>query len=159
MPKFYFPKKKSRFELNDAGQPLKKKRKHKGLPSGHRHTLTLIKQKKVTQQPFDPCCGSKIPISLQEDTSSIVRITPMTGKQKNGAAQPLSLQQQLAQLENDPKLEALLNRIETRQPLHPQEKAYVTQQLGRIDALICTLGYEYDDASNNGADIMRILKS
>lgn len=39
---------KNKHDLNKAGRRLKKKRKHKGLPSGNRHSLIMAKKKKTS---------------------------------------------------------------------------------------------------------------
>ncbi|WP_392566984.1 Der GTPase-activating protein YihI [Utexia brackfieldae] len=151
--------KKTRQEINDEGRLLKKKRKHKGLPSGNKQNDSEGKNgSRGASNLNDPRIGSKKPISLTAQQ-------PQTTPRKVEKAQKVNLppEKELAQLENDPKLEQLLDRIDEGETLTAAEQLFVDQSLERIEILMDMLGYEYDegddDEQDNGRDdIMKLLK-
>lgn len=162
MPKFSFSKKKTRLDLNDTGRRLKKKRKHKGLPSGYRHSLVLAKKKKnKTNALQDPRLGSKKSVPLFGESTDAHKSTSNEMEHVYNTAAIHCLEQELSQLENDPKLDDLLTRIESKKSLTKEEKLYVDTTLARIETLMAQLGYEYEDDidEDNNNDIMRLLKS
>ena len=157
MPKYTLSKKKkNKQDLNEAGRRLKKKRKHKGMPSGHRHSL-ILSQKKKNQSNIDrdPRIGSKKQIALIRDTVTVATST----EEKVCHSSQIALEQELRQLENDPKIEQLLDRLELNERLNTKDQDYLDTILKRIDTLMTKLGYEYDIDDNQGNDdIMKLLK-
>lgn len=150
-------KKKTRQEINDECRLLKKKRKHKGLPSGHRQVADENQQRKPNQLPkSDRRIGSKKPIPLIVD--NIATISSINTNKSAKIA--LSPEQELEKLENDPKLEQLLDRVDLGETLTKQEQHYLERNLARIDELMNLLGYEYDDQSEESEheDIMKLLR-
>ena len=65
-------------------------------------------------------------------------------------------------LENDERLDALLERLEEGGTLNAEEQAWVDAKLDRIDALMQQLGLSYDDEDEEEEerqeDMMRLLK-
>ncbi|MNU03314.1 Der GTPase-activating protein YihI [compost metagenome] len=64
-------------------------------------------------------------------------------------------------LENDERLDALLERLEEGETLNAEEQAWVNAKLDRIDALMEELGISYEDDEDEeekGDDLMRLLK-
>ncbi|MCO6523653.1 MAG: GTPase-activating protein [Candidatus Schmidhempelia sp.] len=150
-------KKKSRQEINDECRLLKKKRKHKGLPSGHRQIATENKQQKINQlAKKDARIGSKKPIPLITDKMHSI---PVVNANKS-VKMTLTLEQELEKLENDTKLERLLDRIDLGEKLTTQEQRYLERNLARIDELMTLLGYEYDELHEQPEqeDIMKLLR-
>ncbi|MWN90026.1 GTPase-activating protein [Gilliamella sp. Pra-s65] len=154
--------KKSRQEINEESRELKRKRKHKGLPSGSRfNNGESNKNKNTSKVVKDPRIGSKKPISLiAEDSSN--RVKPV--KQSKPIKMVLSPQQELEQLENDPKLDMLLDLVEQNSKLTKEQQAYLDSKLNRIDELMQELGYtdddfdELEDQDEKKEDIVSLLK-
>ena len=74
----------------------------------------------------------------------------------------LSPQAELELLENDERLDALLERLEEGGTLNAEEQGWVDAKLDRIDELIQQLGLSYDDEDEEEEerqeDMMRLLK-
>ena len=152
--------KKIRQEINEESRELKRKRKHKGLPSGSRFNGPDNNQnKKSTNTIKDPRIGSKKPISLLQTNDSSI---------KNKVNQPqktkLTPQQELEQLENDTKLDHLLDLVEQGKTLTDDQQSYLDNKLDRIDQLMKQLGIEDDDFEDDEEldeskeDIVSLLK-
>ena len=152
--------KKTRQEINEESRELKRKRKHKGLPSGSRFNGPDNNQnKKSTNTIKDPRIGSKKPISLLQTNDSSI---------KNKVNQPqktkLTPQQELEQLENDTKLDHLLDLVEQGKTLTDDQQSYLDNKLDRIDQLMKQLGIEDDDLEDDEEldepkeDIVGLLK-
>ncbi len=152
--------KKTRQEINEESRELKRKRKHKGLPSGSRFNGPDNNQnKKSTNTIKDPRIGSKKPISLLQSNDSSI---------KNKVNQPqktkLTPQQELEQLENDTKLDHLLDLVEQGKTLTDDQQSYLDNKLDRIDQLMKQLGIEDDDLDDDEEldepkeDIVGLLK-
>ncbi|MWP62963.1 Der GTPase-activating protein YihI [Gilliamella sp. Pas-s25] len=151
--------KKSRQEINEESRELKRKRKHKGLPSGSRfNNQDDNKNKNLTNKSKDPRIGSKKPISLVVESASNA-IKPV--KQPKPAKTVLSPQQELEQLENDPKLDMLLDLVEQDAKLTKDQQIYLDSKLNRIDELMQELGYsddDFEDEDEKKEDIVSLLK-
>ncbi|OCG63846.1 Der GTPase-activating protein YihI [Gilliamella sp. GillExp13] len=152
--------KKSRQEINEESRELKRKRKHKGLPSGSRFNK-LNNNKNSTKTTKDPRVGSKKTISLiVEDSNNIEK--PV--KQSKTIKTILSPQQELEQLENDPKLDMLLDLVEQKAKLTKDQQIYLDSKLNRIDELMQELGYtdddfdDFDELDEKKEDIVSLLK-
>ena len=74
----------------------------------------------------------------------------------------LSPQAELELLENDERLDALLERLEEGETLTAEEQSWVDAKLDRIDELMQQLGLSYDDEDEEEEerqeDMMRLLK-
>ena len=75
----------------------------------------------------------------------------------------LSPQAELDLLENDERLDALLERLEEGKTLNAEEQSWVDAKLDRIDELMQKLGLSYDDEEEEEEeekqeDMMRLLK-
>ncbi len=73
----------------------------------------------------------------------------------------LSPQEELTQLENSERLDALLDRLENGEVLAAEDQAWLDQTLDRIDVLMEQLGIELgDDTEDEEAeeDMYRLLK-
>ncbi|OCG07763.1 hypothetical protein A9G13_06000 [Gilliamella sp. wkB178] len=151
--------KKSRQEINEESRELKKKRKHKGLPSGSRFNNTDDQlNKKSNKAERDPRLGSKKPIALvSKDAVNITKVAATTKVSKPA----LSPEQELEQLENDPQLEQLLDLVEQNSKLTKEQQTYLDTKLNRIDELMQTLGYtdaDFDELDEKPEDIISLLK-
>ncbi|MMZ69837.1 Der GTPase-activating protein YihI [compost metagenome] len=75
----------------------------------------------------------------------------------------LSPQAELDMLENDERLDALLERLEAGEKLNAEEQKWVDAKLDRIDELMQQLGLSYEDEEDDEEeekqdDMMRLLK-
>lgn len=151
----------SRDELNEQSKQVKRKRKHKGLPSGSRLQNTEQSKTKQLKIAQDPRIGSKKPVPLtgsakpkaQPKKTEIVSI-----KTKN-----LTPEKELELLENDPYLEKLLDLMEDGEELSSKQQQDLDKMLDRIDELMNQLGYSQEDDDIDGdaevkEDIVSLLK-
>ncbi|OCF96193.1 hypothetical protein A9G08_10560 [Gilliamella sp. wkB195] len=146
--------KKTRQEINEESRELKRKRKHKGLPSGSRFN-GKPNNKKTSNIIKDPRIGSKKPISLVQTDDPIIKVNqPKKVK--------LTPEQELDQLENDTKLDHLLDLVEQGKTLTNEQQSYLDNKLDRIDQLMKQLGYEDNDFDDEleepKEDIVSLLK-
>ena len=154
--------KKTRQEINEESRELKRKRKHKGLTSGSRFNGQDNNQNnKATKTIKDPRVGSKKPISLVIDDNSSIKNIDKINQPKITKAK-LTPQQELEQLENDTKLDQLLDLVEQGKILTDEQQTYLDNKLNRIDKLMQILGYEdedfEDEQEETKEDIVSLLK-
>lgn len=154
-------KKKSRVELDQEARERKRLKKRRGHASGSRTQVESANQKnKAAEQPKDPRIGSKVPVALVVEAKAKDKPQP---KPKAAAKPRLSPEEELAKLENDERLDALLDRLDDGATLNAEDQAYVEQTLDRIDALMEQLGIELgdedDEVEEKQEDILKLLKS
>ncbi|MDY1039126.1 Der GTPase-activating protein YihI [Lelliottia sp. CFBP8978] len=150
---------KTREELNQEARDRKRAKKHSGHSAGSRANggSAGSASAKNTQQK-DPRIGSKKLIALG------VTETPVVKQHKPKSEKPmLSPQAELDMLENDERLDALLERLEEGESLNTEEQKWVDSKLDRIDELMQQLGLSYDDEEDDEEeekqdDMMRLLK-
>ncbi|MFJ3269153.1 MAG: Der GTPase-activating protein YihI [Serratia liquefaciens] len=154
-------KKKSRVELDQEARERKRLKKRRGLASGSRTQVESATQKnKADAQTKDPRIGSKVPVALVVEAKPKAKPQP---KPKAEAKPRLSPEEELAKLENDERLDALLDRIDDGETLSAEDQSYVDQTLDRIDALMEQLGIELgddedDEEEEKKEDILKLLK-
>lgn len=154
-------KKKSRVELDQEARERKRLKKRRGLASGSRTQVESATQKnKADAQTKDPRIGSKVPVALVVEAKPKTKPQP---KPKAEAKPRLSPEEELAKLENDERLDALLDRIDDGETLSAEDQSYVDQTLDRIDALMEQLGIELgddedDEEEEKKEDILKLLK-
>lgn len=152
-------RRKSREELDQEARARKRDKKHSGHSAGSRATGgTQVKSAKGTGQVKDPRIGSKKPIAL-----GVTEVAAGKKQHKPKSEKPmLTPQAELDLLENDERLDALLERLEQGETLSAEEQTWVNDKLDRIDALMEQLGISYDDDEDEeeekGDDLMRLLK-
>jgi|TARA_R110000851_G_scaffold333555_1_gene516559 ribosome assembly protein YihI (activator of Der GTPase) len=117
------------------------KKSETGRKSGSRHNETLLKQASdsATVKSKDARHGSKKPVALTLPTS----ITkPLVVKPK----QPkLNDEQQLLKLEEDPRLNQLLDQLEEGRDLSDTDQKWLNNQLDKIEQLMLSLGLTEGD--------------
>ena len=153
-------RRKSREELNQEARDRKREKKHRGHAAGSRASGSGASGSSAkNKQQNDPRIGSKTPIPLG------VTDTPVTKQHKPKSEKPmLSPQAELDMLENDERLDALLERLEEGETLNAEEQSWVDAKLDRIDELMQKLGLSYDDDEEEDEeeekkeDMMRLLK-
>ncbi|MHA1002666.1 Der GTPase-activating protein YihI [Leclercia pneumoniae] len=153
-------RRKTREELNQEARDRKRDKKHRGHAAGSRASGSGASGSSAkNKQQKDPRIGSKTLIPLG------VTDTPVTKQHKPKSEKPmLSPQAELDMLENDERLDALLERLEEGEALTAEEQSWVDAKLDRIDELMQKLGLSYDDEEEEDEeeekkeDMMRLLK-
>ncbi len=155
-------KRKSREELNQEARDRKRDKKHSGHKSGSRASPTAQSSGSAqTKKSSDARIGSKKPVALVADgkTQPVTKAAP----QPKAKAQKVRLtpEEELAKLENDERLDTLLDRLEKGETLSGEDQAWLDETLDRIDELMETLGIALDDDAEDEQaeeDMMRLLK-
>lgn len=151
-------RRKTREELNQEARDRKREKKHRGHAAGSRASGGTSGASANNKQQKDPRIGSKKPVPLG------VTDAPVTRQHKPKSEKPmLSPQAELDLLENDERLDALLERLEEGETLNAEEQLWVDAKLDRIDELMQKLGLSYDDEDEEEEeekqeDMMRLLK-
>lgn len=152
------PYRKTREELNQEGRDRKRDKKHRGNSAGSRAQGGSQGGSNKSASQKDPRIGSKKPIALG------ITDAPVKPQHKPKSEKPmLTPQAELELLENDERLDALLERMEEGETLSKDDRDWVDQKLDRIDALMQQLGLSYDDDEDPQEeeaqeDMMRLLK-
>ncbi|OOF40781.1 GTPase-activating protein [Rodentibacter mrazii] len=147
-------KKLTRYELDAKAREDKKKRKHKGLDSGSRHSMVENRSTKPLQEIKDPKIGSKKKIPLvvefvnKPEKGQIIPVLETVKKQD-----PM---QELANLENNEILNELLDILEEGKTISKADQQFVDECLDRIAELMEELGIE--DEEENEADLYRTFE-
>ncbi|QHM73099.1 Der GTPase-activating protein YihI [Mixta intestinalis] len=151
-------KRKAREEQNQEARDRKRDKKRRGHAAGSRaNPVTQQNNKGNAAQAKDPRIGSKKPVPLLKEGTVVA--TPV--KKAPVQQKPLmSPEDELAMLENDERLDTLLDRLENNDMLSAEEQAWLDQTLDRIDVLMEQLGIEMDDEADEDADedMYRLLK-
>ncbi|BDH47747.1 Der GTPase-activating protein YihI [Salmonella enterica subsp. enterica serovar Choleraesuis] len=151
---------KTREELNQESRDRKRQKKHRGHAAGSRATGGDAGSKggRSGGAAKDPRIGSKTPVPLGRGLAPVTKQPPKPKSEK-----PMTPQEELELLENNERLDQLLERIEEGETLNAEEQAWVDQKLDRIDELMQQLGLSYDDEEDEEEDdgkedMMRLLK-
>ena len=150
-------RRKSREEIDSEARDRKRQNKRSGHAPGSRTSGKGVSQgTQSNNQDKDPRIGSKTPIQLGEVSTPVVR--PAKVKAEKPAA--LTPEAELMLLENDERLDALLERLEEGEALSKSDQDWVNKTLDRIDTLMEQLGIAYDDEDEEEKtdDLMRLLK-
>lgn len=148
-------KKLTRYELDAKAREEKKKRKHKGLASGSRHSQVEEQTKGIQQAVKDPKIGSKKKIPL---------VVEFVNKPEKGQAIPvvkpvkkIDPMQELENLENNEILNELLDALDEGKTLSKADQQFVDECLDRIAELMDELGIE--DEEENEDDLYRTFET
>ncbi|MCA6928851.1 Der GTPase-activating protein YihI [Pectobacterium versatile] len=159
-------KRKTREELEREARERKKDKKHRGHASGSRtQEKASADQRSGQRKVADPRIGSKKPVQLGVLDSDIAKPKPKPKPsepvEKVVAAKPtMSPEEELEMLENDTRLDALLDRLDSGETLSAKEQSWVDETLDRIDILMEELGIELgdDDEEEQQEDMLQLLK-
>lgn len=122
---------------------LAAKKQNNGHKSGSRHNEHLLKTATngESAKTKDPRHGSKKPIEL------FANETPKSVNVAASKKPKLNDEQKLIKLENDPKLNQLLDMLEEGRELSTNDQQWLEKQLTEIETLLTKLGIsEEDDA-------------
>ncbi|KMK51714.1 aminotransferase [[Actinobacillus] muris] len=142
-------RKPTRYELDLAAKEEKKKRKHKGLPSGSRANEGLNEKKAVAKEVKDPRIGSrkKVPLMVefvnQPEKGKFIKPVAVEDTPR------LAPEVELEQLESNECLNQLLDDLEAGKTLSPADQKFVDDCLERVHQLMTELGIEDEDESDD----------
>jgi ribosome assembly protein YihI (activator of Der GTPase) len=156
-------KKKTRAELDVEGRDRKRANKRRGLKAGSRANPNLKGGSQQNTKPdLDPRIGSKKPVSLIIEGNQSAPVAPKVKKvPQPPVAVKLSPEDELDRLENDERLDGLLDKLEQGKTLSAEEQTYVDTTLDRIDELMEQLGISLgddDEDDEQQEDMMQLLK-
>jgi len=154
-------KKKTRTEksIGAAKKPLLKqterikansKKKGKGRPSGAKANIDGVKGNRSgsgrgsDKQAIDIKHGSKKAIELVPQDNAKV-LEPKVTLKKIKPQPELSPEQQLANIENDQRLNSLLDQLDAGDELTSKDLAYIDHQTAHHRKLLEALGIDYDE--------------
>ena len=118
------------------GRERKRAAKRKGLKAGSRQQVEQSKNGSG-KQAKDPRIGSRKPIALIADEKNTKPAAPKPLKEKVLRMTP---EQELAAIENDDRLNDLLDRLDNGETLEATEQAWVDQRVDRYQELMDELG-------------------
>ncbi|WP_279506626.1 Der GTPase-activating protein YihI [Aeromonas veronii] len=119
------------------GRERKRAAKRKGLKAGSRQQVEQPKNKSGNSQSKDPRIGSRKPVVLVVDDKQKKQAAPKAVKEKKLVMTP---EQELASIENDDRLNDLLDRLDAGETLEAAEQAWVDQRVDRYQELMDELG-------------------
>lgn len=149
-------RKPTRYELDAKAREEKKKRKHKGLPTGSRNVDQAEQKKTVIKEVKDPRIGSrkKVPLMVEfvnrPEKGQTIKPVPVVEEIRP----TLTAAQELEQLENNECLNQLLDDLEAGKTLSAEDQRFVDDCLDRIDELMTELGIT-DEEEDNGEALFR----
>ncbi|PJG60458.1 Der GTPase-activating protein YihI [Aeromonas cavernicola] len=131
------------------GRERKKAAKRKGLKAGSRQHVEQEQKKGGAKQAKDPRTGSRKPVALiiEEKASK-----PLTLKSAPEKARVMTPEQELAAIENDDRLNALLDRLDAGETLEAADQTWVDERVDRYQALMDELGI-IDDEDDDGYEL------
>ena len=119
------------------GRERKRAAKRKGLKAGSRQQVEQPKSKSGNSQSKDPRIGSRKPVVLVVDDKQKKPTAPKAVKEKKLVMTP---EQELASIENDDRLNDLLDRLDAGETLEAAEHAWVDLRVDRYQELMDELG-------------------
>ncbi len=150
-------KKLTRYELDAKAREEKRKRKHKGLNSGSRHSAAANADKSSQPEAKDPRIGSrkKVPLMVEfvNKPEEGLFIQPAKTNEKSPALDPML---ELEQLENNECLNNLLDQLDAGKVLSKANKAFVDECLDRIAQLMDELGISDEEEGED--DLLRTFE-
>lgn len=143
-------KKNESQESAQAGRERKREAKRKGLKAGNRQAVADATTKgKGDKVARDPRIGSRKPVALVvEAVAKPAAVRPQAPK-----AAPVSdeqrrlqaLEREMEAIENDERLNLLLDRLDDGETLAASDQQWLDEQLARHQVLAAELGIENDD--------------
>jgi len=112
-----------------------------------RQQVDQATKKGGNKQAKDPRIGSRKPIALVVDEKSSKPQAPKAIKEKKLVMTP---EQELASIENDDRLNDLLDRLDAGETLEAAEQAWVDQRVDRYQELMDELGIIDTDEDDDG---------
>jgi ribosome assembly protein YihI (activator of Der GTPase) len=131
------------------GRERKRAAKRKGLKAGSRQQAEQASNKNG-KQAKDPRIGSRKLVALIVEEKSGKPVAPKPVKEKKLVMTP---EQELAAIENDDRLNDLLDRLDAGETLEAAEQTWVDQRVDRYQELMDELGIidNDDDEDDDGS--------
>lgn len=151
-------KRKSQEDKNQEARDRKRDKKRRGHAAGSRaNPVTAQTSKSGAAKEKDPRIGSKKPVPLLKEGVAVAKPIKKAPVEQKPLMEPAD---ELAMLENDERLDSLLDRLESGEVLSAEDQAWLDQTLDRIDVLMEQLGIALDDEDEDEADedMYRLLK-
>lgn len=144
----------TRYELDAKAREEKKKRKHKGLSSGSRHSAQQQNTANNKTEVKDPRVGSRKKVPLVVEFVN----KPEKGQfiQPVSAPKKLDPAVELERLENNEILNELLDALDAGKTLSKADQQFVDECLARVAELMEELGIE--DEETEGDDLYRTFE-
>lgn len=140
-------KKLTRYELDAKAREDKKKRKHKGLASGSRHSNAEQNKNNQVIEQKDPRIGSRKKVPL---------IVEFVNKPEKGMTIPavkepkkLAPEVELERLENNEILNELLDALDEGKTISKADQQFVDECLDRIAQLMEELGIQDEEETED----------
>lgn len=145
-------KKKESRESADQARQRKREAKRKGLKAGHRQAIAQEHSSKsgAANTAQDPRIGSRKPVALVVEAKAPRQPakpskTPEQIAAQQVAAERRQLEKELASIENDERLNLLLDRLDEEQTLAEEDHAWLDAKLERHQQLLEALGMDDDE--------------
>jgi hypothetical protein len=138
-------------ENAEQSRERKRKAKRKGLAPGSRHNQGGESGGGgAARVQKDPRLGSKKPVALIKDEAKAAPVVAKVAKLK-----ALTPEQELEQLENNERLNTLLDRVDAGEKLGKDDAAWLDQTLARHQQLLEQLGLldDEDEEPEEGEDL------
>ena len=129
------------------GRERKRAAKRKGLKAGSRQQVEQAGKKSGSKQVKDPRIGSRKPVVLIVEEKKSQSVVTKPQKEKKLVMTP---EQELASIENDDRLNDLLDRLDAGETLEAAEQAWVDQRVDRYQELMDELGIIDTDEDDDG---------
>lgn len=146
----------TRYELDAKAREEKKKRKHKGLASGSRHSAVDAKTENQALDVKDPRIGSrkKVPLMVEfVNKPEKGQTIPVPQTESKTTLDPMV---ELEQLENNECLNQLLDQLDEGKKLSAEDQQFVDECLVRVEQLMTELGIAEED--ENDEDLYRTFE-
>ena len=150
-------RKATRYELDAKAREEKKKRKHKGLASGSRHSAVNVKAENQALEMKDPRIGSRKKVPLMMEFVNKPQKAQAESAAKSEPKATLDPMLELEQLENNECLNHLLDQLEEGKQLSLKDQQFVDECLARVAQLMEELGIVEDE--ENAEDLYRTFET
>ncbi len=147
-------------ESAHAARQRKRDAKRKGLKAGSRQAAAADKgAANAAGQKKDPRIGSRkpVPLVVAESQKAVVSKPAKPNKSPEQIAeqlakqQQLKLEQELAAIENDERLNLLLDRLDDGQSVSAEDEAWLDGKLARHQELLAELGIDDEEDEDEQA--------
>ncbi len=147
-------------ESAHAARQRKRDAKRKGLKAGSRQAAAADKgAANAAGQKKDPRIGSRkpVPLVVAESQKAVVSKPAKPNKSPEQIAeqlakqQQLELEQELAAIENDERLNLLLDRLDDGQSVSAEDEAWLDGKLARHQELLAELGIDDEEDEDEQA--------
>ncbi|MGL5949415.1 MAG: Der GTPase-activating protein YihI [Aeromonas sp.] len=132
------------------GRARKRAARRKGLKAGSRQQVASAGQPGRQKVAKDPRIGSRKPIALLPEQATTPRPNAAVVEKK---IKPLTAAQELAAIENDERLNDLLDRLDNGETLSATEQSWVDERVDRYQVLMDELGIVDNDDDEDDADM------